>query len=149
MRGFPPLHVLAFAVAFALLAIPLYHLTSAQLNEAPAAPVNMDGKSVEKLPAFIRVRMAHQPSSLSLTLDGVELLSPEQQKPGELEISLETPLAISPDGVEIFAKAAWPEGTPATALTIDLEAGDKEPRTQTNWSAGKELKAAYVFQWKP
>lgn len=149
MRGFPPLHVLAFVVAFVLLAIPLSHLTSARVDETKQEEMKEKKTDEEKVPTFIRVRMAHLPSSLSLTVDGVELLSAEQQKPQELEFSLETPLAISTEVLEIFAKATWPEGTPSTAVTIELEPSERDPRTLTNWSIGSELKSAYQFQWKP
>jgi hypothetical protein len=141
--------VLTFAVAFALLAIPLSHLTFARLDETPMALVKVEKQENEKVPTFMRVRLAHKPSTLSLTVDGKELLSADQQKPQELDLSLEAPLTIPAEGVEIFAKATWPEGTPDTAVTIDLEPSEKDPKSQTNWSAGTELGSAYLFQWKP
>ncbi len=148
MRGFPPLHVLTFAVAFALLAIPLSHLTFARLDETPVALVKAEQRVDGTVATFIRVRLAHQPATLSLTVDGKELLSPEQQKPQELDLSFETALIIPADGLEIYARATWPEGTPDTAVTIDLEPSEKDPKSKTNWSTGPALKAPYQFQWK-
>lgn len=147
MRGFPPIHVLAFAIAFALLAIPLSHLTFARPDEAPVQHVLAEEKTGNKVPTFIRVRLAHLPTSLSLMVDGRELLSPEQQKPQEMDLSLDTELAISEVGLEILATATWPEGTPDTPLTLELEPSEKENRNLTNWSAGPQLSAAYTFHW--
>ena len=149
MRGFPPLHVIIFAVAFALLAIPLSHLTFARIDETPLALVKVEKQESSQIPTFIRVRMAHKPDTLSMTVDGKELLSAEQQKPQELDLSFEAPLTIPAEGVEIFTKATWPEGTPGTAVTIDLEPNDKEPKSETNWSTSTGLKSSYLFQWKP
>jgi hypothetical protein len=147
VRGFPPLHVITFAIAFALLAIPLAQLTFARPNELPVAQVRVDQKAENKVPTFIRVRMAHVPTSLSLKVEGRELLSAEQLKPKETDLSLETEIAIPTDGLEILATATWPDGTPDTALTLELEPSEKENRSLTNWSAGKQLSAAYTFRW--
>lgn len=147
MRGFPPLHVLTFAIAFALLAIPLAQLTFARPDEAPVAQVRVEQKAGNKVPTFMRIRLAHVPTSLSLKVEGHELLSPEQQKPTETDISLDTEITIPAEGLEILATATWPEGTPDTALTLDLEPSEKENRSLTNWSAGNHLSAAYTFHW--
>ena len=147
MRGFPPLHVLIFAVAFALLALPLSRLTFARPDAAPTSHVKTEKKAEDKVPTFIRMRLAHVPISLSLQVDGHELLSPEQQKPKETEISLDTEIAIPADGIEIIATATWPDGTPDTALTLELEPNEKENRSLTNWSTGNKLSAPYTFRW--
>jgi hypothetical protein len=147
VRGFPPLHVLTFVVAFVLLAIPLSRLTFARPNEIPAMSAKVEKETVATMPVFIRVRLAHVPTSLSLKVDGRELLSPEQQKPTDTKISLDAELVIPAEGLEFAATATWPEGTPSTALTLDLEPSEKENRSLTNWSIGNKLSAAYVFHW--
>ncbi|QIF01316.1 hypothetical protein [Roseimicrobium sp. ORNL1] len=137
-----------FVVAFALLAIPLARLTFARVDEKPVHTTSkVEMAASEKVPTFIRVRLAHVPTSLSLKVDGHELLAAEQQKPKETDISFNTEIAIPADGLEILATATWPEGTPDTALTLDLEPSEKENRSLTNWSAGNQLSAAYTFHW--
>lgn len=147
MRGFPPLHVLTFAIAFALLAVPLSQLTFARPDEMPAIAARVEKEPSDKVPTFIRVRLAHVPTSLSLKVDGHELLPSEQQKPDETDLSLNAEISIPADGLEIFVTAAWPDGTPETALTLDLEPSEKENRSLTNWSSGNQLSAAYTFRW--
>jgi hypothetical protein len=147
VRGFPPLHVLLFAIAFALLALPLSRLTFARPDEMPTEHVRVEEKAHSRVPTFIRVRLAHRPTSLSLKVEGRELLSAEQQKPTETDIPLDTELVIPADGLEILATATWPEGTPDTALTLELEPSEMENRSLTNWSAGNQLSAAYTFHW--
>ena len=147
MRGFPPLHVLTFLVAFALLAIPLSRLTFARVDEMPVRPAKVEKAASEKVPTFIQIRMAHAPTSLSLKVDGHELLSPEQQKSGDTKLSFDTELSIPSEALEISATATWPEGTPSTVLTLDLEPSEKQNQSQTNWSIGNKLSAAYTFRW--
>lgn len=148
MRGFPPLHVFIFVVVFALLAIPLARLTFARVDEAPVRTARVEKEDPGKVPTFIRIRLAHVPTSLSLKVEGQELLSPEQQKPDNTKISFDTELAIPAEGkLEISAAATWPEGTPSTALTLELEPSDKQNQSQTSWSIGNKLSAAYTFNW--
>lgn len=131
-----------------MLALPLARLTFARVDEKPAKPGSEVKKVTEKVPTFIRVRLAHTPNELSLKLDGQELLSPEQQKSRETDLSFTTEIAIPPDGIEIIATATWPEGTPATAITLDLEPDEKGNRSLTNWSTGdKLLPTAFPFNW--
>lgn len=156
MRGFPPLHVIAFTLAFALLAIPLSHLTFARPDTgakavegatAPAEP------TTNLVPVLVRVRMAHVPTSLSLKFDGSqEILPPELQKPSSGTIEFRTKLTLpkqARDGIEIFATAAWPAGTPDTAITLDLEPeAEMESKSFTQWTSGSpELSAPFKYSW--
>ncbi len=155
MRGFPPLHVIIFTLAFALLAIPLSRLTFARpepsVTTAHAGGVG-DSPAYE-VPMLVRVRTAHLPSTLSLMLDGrMELLRQEYQRPTESTFEFERNIPLPrnlADGIEIFARATWPEGTPDTALTIELEPlEDLSSRSATQWSGGStELAAPFSFSW--
>ncbi|WP_113956904.1 hypothetical protein [Roseimicrobium gellanilyticum] len=140
--------MIAFIIAFALLSIPLSHLTFARVDKKPVVQDKAQNKAEEKVPTYIRVRLAHVPASLSIKVQGQELLSPEQQKPTATSISFEAELAIPAEGLEIIASATWPEGTPNTALTLDLEPSEKQNRSLTNWSKGNKLSpTSYLFLW--
>lgn len=153
MRGFPPLHVIAFTLAFALLAIPLSHLTFARPdgggpakdNGTPATTAAAATKT--KLTTYARLRLAHLPVSLSVTLDGIELLPVDGQKPLEGNVEFETALSFPNEGIELVVTAQWPAGTPDTAVTLELEPEEKEARTQTQWSTGESMSKPFAYTW--
>ncbi len=150
MRGSPVLHVLLFLLAFAMLALPLSHLTFARPAaglEAVDAPETPAGREV---PVVIRVRLAHLPVSLSLKLDNQEeLLPPAEKKPARGVIEFERTITIPAEGIEIFTTATWPDGTPDTAVTIELEPrADLASRSVTQWTeGGTELSVPFTFSW--
>lgn len=146
MRGFPPIQIFLIALAFGVLAFPLAHLTRGGQMHASAALENvaMTGKGADT-PAQLRLRYAHKPLSVRLTLDGQDLLKNADfsESPTECEVRLR----ISPDGDEIALEAEWPEGTPDTALSIEIEPDGHEMRTQTCWSSGSSMSELLLFQW--
>jgi hypothetical protein len=146
MRGSPPLHLVLFAVGFALLAIPLAQLTFARPERQAATQVE---KASTATPTLIRLRFAHAPKSVSLKQhDGPELLSGTSGPPGA-EIEARGDLRISEDTIELLLDVTWPEGTPDTAVTVDLEPDEKELQGQTRWSTGARLEEVLSYQWKP
>lgn len=138
MRGFPPLHLIIITIGFALLAMPLAHLTSAR----PATSTAAETSSPSTTPTLIRVRFAHVPQSVSLKHDGRELLPASS-------IEFRAELTIPPDGIELFLTATWPAGTPDTAITVELEPDGLETQSQTRWSNGGSLAEPLLFHWKP
>jgi len=73
MRGSPPLQLALLLLSFIALAIPLVQLTSARETvTAPVATIAVEGKA---LPVTLRLRFAHQPTKLTLELNGKPLLA--------------------------------------------------------------------------
>lgn len=147
MRGFPPVHLLLLAIVFAVIAVPLMKLTSAGPGQ-PVARVEPQAAKTEspKVSSWLRIRFAHQPISLSIKLGDQELVSDGSLKESPIEKQMD--LTIPEDGIELLVTGRWPEGTPDTALTIDLEPNGLETQSHTRWSFGNEMNEVIPFQWK-
>lgn len=141
MRGFPPIQIFLLCLMFGVLAVPLSHLTGEMSNAKVVA------SSSEKAPdvkALLRLRFAHRPASLSLKVADLEELSAVGDSPMETEVSL----PALDHGVDIFLAATWPEGTPDTALTLEIEPDGFEVRSETRWSSSGGLDEVITFTWK-
>jgi len=147
MRGFPPLQIFLLALAFGLLAIPLVQLTGSSAN-LPSLGLKVSEPSVAKagrVPALIRLRYAHRPTSISLKQTGRELLAAVDLagSPSETKIQMQ----ISKAGDDLELTANWADGTPETALTLEIEPDGHELRSQTRWSSGTAVNEILTFIW--
>lgn len=141
MRGFPPIQIFLLVLAFIVLAIPLSHLTgNAQEKSAPQAVA----KEKQNIEALLRLRFAHKPSMLSLKIAGKELITAIDTSPVEIDARLTSP----EEGVDAFLSATWPDGTPDTALTLEIEPDGLEARSETRWSSAGSLDEVITFSWK-
>lgn len=129
--------------AVILLGFFLYHMTAATpaAQEAPqsAAAQNAD------VPTVITVRCAHRPESLSISLGGRILWQPGA--PG-LHEEVECGLPLEDGSVTLTVSARWPEGTPDTPVTLELEPEGRPSASATRWSFGPSLNDSYSFSWK-
>jgi hypothetical protein len=50
--------------------------------------------------------------------------------------------------VDVFLSATWPDNTPDTALTLELEPDGLEARSETRWSSAGSLDEVITFSWK-
>lgn len=145
MRGFPPIHIILFAVAFALVAVPLSKLTFARpvlsLPAAPA-PASVD---TGKNPTLLRLRFAHRPLAVSVKAGADKLW--EVTQPEEMTLEHPVALAIPAEGLEFWVTATWPEGTPDTAVSLELEPEGKDTLSQTHWSLGPTMDQIFSFSW--
>lgn len=145
MRGFPPLHLLLFAIAFGLVAVPLSHLTFAR----PVVVQGQTGKPAvipDGIHTYVRLQFAHVPEKVSVRL-GDQLLMDEKTAAPAATMMTEASLVIPKEGLELLVQATWPTGTPSTAITVELEPDEKEARSQTYWSADSSLSQIYSFVW--
>lgn len=145
MRGSPPLQLALLLVGFFVLAIPLVQLTTARETVAntKATPTEQS----KALPVTLRLRYAHQPTQLSLELNGKPLLADADLTQSPIEITTE--LSLPPEGIDLHLKAEWPAGTPDTAVTLDVEPDGLDTLSQTRWSVGPSLEEVIPFIWKP
>ncbi|WP_395715285.1 hypothetical protein [Prosthecobacter sp.] len=141
MRGFPPIQIFLLCLAFIVLAVPLSHLTG---NTSNAKVVKVAVKEVKSVKALLRLRFAHKPTTLSLKLADKELITTANASPLELDAVLPS----TKDGVDVFLSATWPENTPDTALTLEIEPDGLEARSETRWSAAGSLDEVITFSWK-
>ena len=141
MRGFPPIQLFLLCLAFIALAVPLSHLTG---NTHNAKVIQPAVKETQRVKALLRLRFAHPPTTLSLTLADKELIASAEASPLELHAVL----ASTQDGVDVFLSATWPENTPDTALTLEIEPDGLEARSETRWSAAGSLDEVITFSWK-
>lgn len=142
MRGFPPIQIFLLVLAFVVLAIPLSILTGTT-SPVKAAVVEkvVEEKGVKGL---VRVRYAHRPVMLSVKIGEKEVIQGVEESPMEVD----APLPSTKDGVDVFVKATWAEGTPDTAVTVELEPDGLAARSETRWSSAASLDEVITFEWK-
>lgn len=141
MRGFPPIQLFLLCLAFIVLAVPLSHLTG---NTSNAKVIKVAEKETPEVKALVRLRFAHKPSTLSLKIADKELITTTDASPLEVDAVL----LSTQDGVDVFLSATWPENTPDTALTLELEPDGLEARSETRWSSAGSLDEVITFSWK-
>jgi hypothetical protein len=143
MRGFPPIQIFLLVVTFVVLAIPLSHLTGtvSHAKAAASAEVKVESVSVKSL---VILRYAHKPVRLSVKIGDKEQITGIEDTPLEWRTSL----ASVRDGVDVFVQATWPEGTPDTALTLEVEPDGLASRSETRWSSGGSMDEVITFIWK-
>lgn len=149
MRGYPPVHIFLCIIAFAAFAIPLARLTFARPAFIEARAIDETSTTAaqsNEVATTIRVRLAHIPSSLSLKLGEKELLPADAASHALSEIQV--PVNLPSDGIELFIQANWPDHTPDTAVTVELEPDGLETQSQTRWSNGSSLDEILPYQWK-
>lgn len=149
MRGYPPIQLFFLMLAFGAMAVPLARLTFAKekpLLALAAQPV----KETKHTPTQLRIRFAHPVKSLSVKLADREVLQDTTTgvaaftSPVEVKADLDIPA----EGVEFIVSAEWPDGTPDTALTLELEPDALDSKSETRWSSGNQMTEVISFQWK-
>ncbi len=141
MRGFPPIQLFLLCLAFIVLAVPLSHLTGNTSNAKVIQPAVKEAPSVK---ALLRLRFAHKPATLSLKIADKELITTTDASPLEVDAVL----LSTAEGVDVFLSATWPDNTPDTAITLELEPDGLEARSETRWSAAGSLDEVITFSWK-
>lgn len=169
MRGFPPVQIFILGLLFGLLAIPLVQLTTgftvkpaeqgdhdhghdhdheehseAQVVKGGTEHPEGEHKHVE-VPTLARLRFAHKPLTVSLKQGAEELAQKLDLTASPVEFK--TAIEVSHDGNELLLSATWPEGTPETALTLELEPDGFETRRETRWSSGAAMEEVLTFSW--
>ena len=157
MRGFPPIQIFILGLLFGLLAVPLVQLTG---NAPPPShdEAHQDGAEVKggtehpegehkhvEVPSLIRLRYAHRPLSVSLKSEGKELLTKLDLTVPLIE--MKAMIEVSHEGNEFSLEATWPEGTPDTALTLEIEPDGFDMRTETRWSSAAALSEILTLTW--
>lgn len=143
MRGFPPIQIFLLCLAFIALAVPLMQLTGSSSVDKPVLrPAAKTEKSSTGV--WLRLRYAHPPASLSLKIGGKEVISSVGASPMEVQASL----SAVRGGTDMFLTATWPEGTPDTAITLEVEPDGLDSRSETRWSSAGSLDEVLTFVWK-
>lgn len=146
MRGFPPIQIFLLGLLFALLAVPMVQLTGNATHTPEAEPTAAQTRAEkEPVQVILRLRYAHKPTSISLKSDGMEMLAnlDLSSSPAEMEAEI----ALSSDGNEFSLEARWPEGTPDTALSVEIEPDGYDAKSETRWSSGATLSEILTFTW--
>ncbi|HEY1051871.1 MAG TPA: hypothetical protein VGE39_19000 [Prosthecobacter sp.] len=142
MRGFPPIQIFLLCLAFIVLAVPLSQLTGTSTQDKSAVKAAV--KAEKSGGARLRVRYAHRPATLSVKIADKELVAGEM---AASPLEMQATLLSAEEGVDVFVAATWPEGTPDTALTLEIEPDGLESRTETRWSSGAALDEVITFAW--
>lgn len=117
MRGRPLIEWLCFVAAWALLLIPLLHVTGGGAGKpvAAVAPEGV-GAAAARAPVWLRVTFSEPPESLVVYSGGDEVWR-EAAVSAETEQLLE--LVMGTDGPELEIEAQWPyEGRRAVAVAV-------------------------------
>lgn len=139
LRQFFP--ALAAAV---LLGLALYKMTSGTPAEQ-ALPHPAPETAAPGVPTMITVKCAHRPRNISIASGNGVLWKAEN--PG-LHEEVECRLPLKGDFTTLTVSAQWPEGTPDTPVTLELEPEGRQAASATRWSFGPSLNDTYSFSWK-
>ena len=63
-----------------------------------------------------------------------------------METGTETFLLLPKEGVDLIVEAAWPEGTPLTALELTMEPEMRDSQSVVVWGEG-DLEEVVTFVW--
>jgi hypothetical protein len=142
MRGFPLINGALILIALVVALIPLVRLTSAQRAELPTTvptPTPSQG-----IPVTISARYAHPPTQLVISHLGQELWSAASRS--EIDEGVNLALPLPEEGIDLLVTAAWPNGTPNTALEITLEPESLREQSKVLWGEG-QAEDVLTFQW--
>ncbi len=141
MTGSPLLRFFPALAGVCLTGALVYHMTSAPRAEQ-AAPVTTT--AAQQIPALLVIKCAHAAQRLTVS-HGENILwqsdAPALQDEAEILIPATPHLTLS-------VKAVWPQGTPNTPITLELEPEGKPGAAATRWSFERELKDTFTFSWK-
>lgn len=153
MRPSPLVLMVFVAIGFALIAIPLVRLTRAEGawrgGEERVAAGPGEGRT-PGVSTLVRIRFAHAPVRVTLTQDGRPVADfgvPEDPGSGQMERSAHLAGPVEAP-VDLLVEATWPEGTPPTALGVEVEPDGAETRRATVWGEGSSLTELLTFSWK-
>lgn len=147
MRGFPPLHLLLFILAFGLFSIPLVNLTLGQNKKnSPVVTEEVPPGEVEKIAGYLRIKLAHAPTSLKLELQGETLLTLEDLE-GELSAEKEIQIPSATKEFEGVLAITWPDEAPETAVSLEWEPEAHDSVKVTVWGEGS-LEEVVNLAWK-
>lgn len=140
MRGHPLIESLILLICLALLALPLQWVIQDRVvaKEVPTEIEESDNGHL--LPSDILLRSAHPYSQVSLTVNGEEFTV----EAGETELQVH----VDPHRtIEIDVSAEWPEGTPETALYVELAPEWHDGISHTIWGEGSAFETL-TFSWE-
>jgi hypothetical protein len=149
MRSSPLMMLVLVAAGLALIAVPLTRLTRAERVTGPAFVEAGDAAAGERVAVRVAVRFVHEPSEVVVRQDGVVVASLERtggSGGGEAEARGEMRIVTGSE-VELEVEAAWPEGTPLTALQVELEPDGHDVRRGTLWVEGAGAREWLTFLW--
>jgi hypothetical protein len=129
MRGSPIRRACLIILALLLVGLPVWKVTSVQPELSPAATEKLVASPT---PVDLLVTFAHPPQSWTLRHLGKILA--ENQTSTQLKIT--TLLEFPTEGIDLQIEAAWPKGTPETAVRIEAIKPDGLPSVGTLWGQG-------------
>ncbi len=116
-----------------LAALPLWQLTRS--HGAPAAtgaPEMAANEPVKKL--LVHLKFFHAPRSFRLLYLGKTLWNPPAN--GAESFKTELGIPFPKEGVDLELKVLWPEGTPETAVRLDVQTPEGASLHKTVWGRG-------------
>ncbi len=141
MRGRPLVEWFCFTAVWALLLIPLLHVTGG--GAGPVAAVVPDGAiAAVGVPVWLRVKFSEPPDSLVVYSGGDEVWR-EAAVSAENEQLVD--IVLGPDGPELEFSAQWPrEGRRAVAVVVEPVEG--RSWRALLWSEAASLRERLVFE---
>ena len=146
MRGSPPFQLALLLLGFFVLGVPLVQLTRGRPAPMTARPAAVPSAEASR-PVLIRVRYVNQPQTLSVKVDGKELLP--RPAPGTSPMEARTAFVIPQEGVELHVQATWPAGGPEMPVTVEVEPDALDVQSRTLWSIDGRIDDTLAFVWKP
>ncbi len=141
MRGRPLIEWLGFVAVWALLLIPLLHVTGGGAGRPVAAVASDVAGAAMRVPVWLRVTFSELPDSLVVYSDGDEVWR-EAAVSAENEQLVD--IVLGPGGPDLEIEAQWPrEGRRAVAVVVEPVEG--RSWRALLWSETTRLRESLVF----
>ncbi len=142
MRGRPLLEWLCFVAAWALLLIPLLHVTGGGSGRAVVAVASDEAGAVVRVPVWLRVTFSEPPDSLVVYSGGAEVWR-------ELAVADETEqlveLVLGAGGPDLQIEAQWPR-VARRAVSVLAEPVEGRTWRALLWCETVNLRERLVFE---
>ncbi|MDD5261514.1 MAG: hypothetical protein PHD76_06650 [Methylacidiphilales bacterium] len=133
MRGSPLIRTCVVLALLLLAALPLWRLTRSHgAPVATVAPEIAANEPAKKL--SVHLKFVHAPRSFRLLYLGKTLWNPSVN--GAESFKTELGIPFPKEGIDLELKAQWPEGTPETAVRLDVQTPEGASLHKTVWGKG-------------
>jgi len=142
MRGRPLIEWLLFAAVWALLLVPLLHVTGGGAGRRPVAVAQAGAVDTVRVPVWLRLAFSEAPDGFSVYAGG-DVVWHETSVSVEMEQLVE--LVMGPGGPELELEAQWAGGG-RRAVTVVMEPVEGRVRRAVVWGESARLRERMVFE---
>ena len=142
MEGRPWLRILLVLIGFSLLGFPVWSTT----RPGDVAIPTKEKVAATERPLHVEVSFAEPPASFVLEYLGSILCKGAAP---QRDFSCDWKVAVPKEGVDLFVSARWPEGSPKTAVRVQVFRYENLLSDETFWTEGSLAETVTVSERQP